>query len=280
MSFTKYQSLEDRVVLVSGGASGIGEAFVRAFADNGARVAFLDLQEEAGQALVKSLAGSARHAPLFIRCDVTRTDELIAATAEARRKLGPASALINNAANDQRQTFADVTPEEFDRTIAVNFRHVYFASQAVVPQMVERGGGSFVFNSSAASLVAGQVRFGYQVAKAGLNAVTRFIAAKYGRHGIRANATLPFVVGGEVGAVAGSQNCIGRSGTAEEIGEAVVFLLSDRASVITGQVIHLDGGLFTRASWPTNAAPYQPPPPPSESGPKEANRGREVNGNN
>ncbi len=100
MSFTKYQSLEDRVVLISGGASGIGEAFVRAFADNGARVAFLDLQEEAGQALAKALAGSARHAPLFIRCDVTRTDELIAAIAEARRKLGPVSALINNAAND------------------------------------------------------------------------------------------------------------------------------------------------------------------------------------
>ena len=129
MSFTKYESLGDRVVLVSGGASGIGEAFVRAFADNGARVAFLDLQEEAGQALAKSLAGSVRHAPLFLRCDVTRTDELIAAIAEARRKLGPASALINNAANDQRQTFTDVTPEEFDRTIAVNFRHVYFASQ-------------------------------------------------------------------------------------------------------------------------------------------------------
>ena len=128
MSFTRYQSLEDRVVLISGGASGIGEAFVRAFADNGARVAFLDLQEEAGQALAKSLAGSARHAPLFLRCDVTRTDELKAAIAEARRKLGPASALINNAANDQRQTFTDVTPEEFDRTMAVNFRHVYFAS--------------------------------------------------------------------------------------------------------------------------------------------------------
>src|SRR5260370_19188730 len=139
MSFTKYQSLEDRVVLVSGGASGIGEAFVRAFADNGARVAFLDLQEEAGQALAKSLAGSARHAPLFIRCDVTRTDELKAAVAEARRELGPASALINNAANDHRQAFTDVTPEAFARTIAVNFRHVYFASHAVVPQMVERG---------------------------------------------------------------------------------------------------------------------------------------------
>lgn len=79
-------------------------------------------------------------------------------------------------------------------------------AQLTIPSMLERGGGSFLFNSSAASLVAGQVRFGYQVAKAGINALNRFIASKYGRHGIRANATLPFVVGGEVGRVTTSLN--------------------------------------------------------------------------
>ena len=178
MSFTKYQSLEDRVVLISGGASGIGEAFVRAFADNGAFVAFLDLQEEAGQALAKSLAGSTRHAPLFIRCDVTRTDELMAAIAEARRKLGPASALINNAANDQRQAFTDVTPEEFDKTIAVNFRHVYFASQAVVPQMVERGGGSIVNMSSITWQVGVPDLMGYASAKAAVVGFTHSLARR------------------------------------------------------------------------------------------------------
>jgi NAD(P)-dependent dehydrogenase (short-subunit alcohol dehydrogenase family) len=115
MSFTKYESLRDRVVLVTGGASGIGEEFVKAFADNGAKVAFLDLNEDAGHALTKSLTGSARHAPLFLCCDVTRTDELKAAIAEIRQKLGPASALINNAANDQRQVYAEVTPEEYRR---------------------------------------------------------------------------------------------------------------------------------------------------------------------
>ena len=150
MSFTKYQSLGDRVVLISG----IGEALVRAFADNGARVTFLDLQEEAGQALVNALAGSVKHTPLFIRCDVTHTDALKAAIAEARRKLGPASALINNAANDQRQRFADVTPDELDRTMAVNFRHIYFACQAVVPQMIACGGGSIV-NMSSMAWIAG-----------------------------------------------------------------------------------------------------------------------------
>ena len=144
MSFTKYESLRDRVVLITGGASGIGEEFVKAFADNGARVAFFDLNDEAGQALTKTLAASARHTPLFLRCDVTRTDDLKTMIAEARQKLGPASALINNAANDQRQIFTDVTADEFDKTMAVNFRHIYFASQAVVPQMIELGGGSIV----------------------------------------------------------------------------------------------------------------------------------------
>jgi enoyl-[acyl-carrier-protein] reductase (NADH) len=92
------------------------------------------------------------------------------------------------------------------------------------------------------------------VSKAGLNAVTRFVAGKYGRQGVRANAVLPFVLEGPVGAAAASLNCLGRSPTADEIGEAVVFLLSDRAAVITGQLIHLDGGLFVRAPWPTPAA--------------------------
>jgi NAD(P)-dependent dehydrogenase (short-subunit alcohol dehydrogenase family) len=162
---------------------------------------------------------------------------------------------------DNEHNSIEVDDELWQTTMDVNFNGAHALARLTVPSMLNRGGGSFVFNSSAASLVAGQVRFGYQVAKAGVNALTRFIAAKYGRQGIRANATLPFVVGGEVGAVAGAQNCIGRSGTAEEIGEVVVFLLSDRSSVITGQIIHLDGGLFSRASWPTNAAPYEPPPP-------------------
>jgi hypothetical protein len=109
--------------------------------------------------------------------------------------------------------------------------------------VIERGGGSFVFTSSAASIVAGETRFGYQVSKAGLHAVTRFIAGKYGRQGIRANAVLPFVLEGKVG-----------SGAAEEIAESVVFLLSHRASIITGQLIHLDGGLFVPAPWPTPPA--------------------------
>ena len=108
-----------------------------------------------------------------------------------------------------------------------------------------------MFNSSIASYVVHQYRPGYSMSKASVNAMTYFIAGRYGHKGIRANAIMPFVVAGKVGEFAGSINCLGRSGTPEEIGEAVVFpVLSDRASLITGQVIHLDGGLLVRAPWP------------------------------
>ncbi|HKU07077.1 MAG TPA: SDR family oxidoreductase, partial [Bradyrhizobium sp.] len=181
-------------MLVTGGASGIGEGFVKAFADNGARVAFFDLNDEAGKALANSLATSARHAPLFLRCDVTRTDDLKAAIAEARQRLGPASGLINNAANDQRQAFADVTADEFDRTMAVNFRHIYFASQAVVPQMIEQGGGSIVNMSSITWQIGAPELMGYASAKAAVVGFTHSLARQVGKHRIRVNAIAPGLV--------------------------------------------------------------------------------------
>src|SRR4051812_20539050 len=194
MTFTKYESLGDRVVLVTGGASGIGEEFVRAFADNGARVAFFDLNDDASQSLTKALADSVRHKPLFLRCDVTRTDELKAAISEVRQKLGPASALINNAANDQRQVYADVTPDDFDRTMAVNFRHIYFASQAVVPQMIELGGGSIVNMSSITWQLGAPELMGYASAKAAVVGFTHSLARQVGQHRIRVNAIAPGLV--------------------------------------------------------------------------------------
>src|SRR5262249_37285898 len=175
MNFTQYESLNDRIVLVTGGASGIGETFVSAFAANGAQVAFLDLQKEAGEALVERLS-TAAHKPLFLPCDVTDTAALKAAFDEARKLLGPAAILVNNAANDQRQVFAEVTPEELDRTMAVNFRHVFFASQAVVPQMIERGAGSIINMSSMAWIAGAGGLPGYASAKAAVVGLTHSLA--------------------------------------------------------------------------------------------------------
>src|SRR5262249_344302 len=161
--------------------SGIGEEFVRAFAANGARVAFLDVQDEAGLRLANALARSAKHAPLFLRCDVMRIDELKAAIKQARQRLGATSIRINNAANDQRPGLAAGTPDEFDWTLAVNFRHIYFAAQAVVPQMVGLGGGSIV-NMSSMTWQAGVPQLmGYASAKAAVVGFTHSLAREVGR---------------------------------------------------------------------------------------------------
>src|SRR5437868_5528128 len=253
MGFTKYDSLGDRTVLVTGGASGIGEEFVKAFADNGAKVAFFDLNDEAGQALTKALATSARHAPLFLRCDVTRTDDLKAAIAEARQKLGPASALINNAANDQRQAFADVTPDEFDRTIAVNFRHIYFASQAVVPQMIELGGGSIVNMSSITWQIGAPELMGYASAKAAVVGFTHSLARQVGKHRIRVNAIAPGLVLTEkqqrlwyptaekVAEVVNNQ-FIPDAIMPGDIANLALFLAADDSRMITRQTFSVNGG--------------------------------------
>jgi NAD(P)-dependent dehydrogenase (short-subunit alcohol dehydrogenase family) len=194
MNFTRYESLADRVVVVTGGASGIGEVFVRAFASNSARVAFLDLEEQAGKALVMSLKATAGHEPIFVACDLTDIDALRAALARVRRELGPAAVLINNAANDQRQTFSDVTPDQFDWMMAVNLRHVYFASQAVLPQMIELGFGSIINMSSIAWMYGTPDLQAYAAAKAAIAGFTNSLAREAGRHRIRVNAIAPGLV--------------------------------------------------------------------------------------
>ena len=253
MSFTKYESLRDRVVLITGGASGIGEEFVKAFADNGARVAFFDLNDEAGQALTKTLGASARHTPLFLRCDVTRTDDLKTVIAEARQKLGPASALINNAANDQRQVFAEVTADEFDRTMAVNFRHIYFASQAVLPQMIELGGGSIVNMSSITWQIGAPELMGYASAKAAVVGFTHSLARQVGKHRIRVNAIAPGLVLTEkqqrlwyptaekVAEVVSSQ-FLPDAVLPADIANLALFLVADDSRMITRQTFSVNGG--------------------------------------
>ena len=253
MSFTKYDSLRDRTVLITGGASGIGEEYVKAFAENGAKVAFFDLNEEAGQTLTKSLAASARHAPLFLRCDVTRTDDLKAAISEVRQKLGPASALINNAANDQRQVYDDVTPDDFDRTMAVNFRHIYFASQAVVPQMIELGGGSIVNMSSITWQLGAPELMGYASAKAAVVGFTHSLARQVGQHRIRVNAIAPGLVLTEkqqrlwfptpesVAEVINNQ-FLPDAVMPADIANLALFLAADDSRMITRQTFSVNGG--------------------------------------
>ena len=138
MTFATYPSLTARAVFVSGGATGIGADIVRAFAKNHARVAFVDLQRDEGEALAAALEETGETA-LFLRCDVTDIPALKASIAEAGAKLGPIAILVNNAANDERHAVADVTADYWDHAQNVNLRHHFFAAQAVHPQMRELG---------------------------------------------------------------------------------------------------------------------------------------------
>src|SRR5262245_11475093 len=194
MTETTYAGLAGRVVLITGGASGIGAAFVRAFAAQQCRVAFLDIDAVAGEALALEVASASGSTPLFVPCDLLDIDALRAAMAQVRTSLGDAAVLVNNAANDQRQVLAEVTPAEFDWMVGVNLKHVFFASQAVVPQMQARGGGSIINMSSIAWMRGAPALPAYAAAKAAIVGFTNSLARLVGPDRIRVNAIAPGMV--------------------------------------------------------------------------------------
>lgn len=251
--------LTGKVMFIAGVGPQMGRGTALVAAREGARIVLTARRPKYIEPVANAIREHGGEA-LAVRCDLGNRDELAAAVDTAFQHFGRIDAVFYNAAAyDDRNETVDIDDELWQSTMAVNFGGALTLARLTIPSMIRNGGGAFVFNSSAASVVAEDVRLGYGVSKAGLNALTRFIASKYGRDGIRANAILPFVIGGDVGAVASSINCLGRSGTAEEIGNAVAFLCSDLSSIITGEIIHLDGGLFSRAAWPSVAAQRIPP---------------------
>ena len=254
MTRTSYAGLNDRVVLITGGASGIGAAFVRAFATQGARVAFLDIDASAGEALVRDVATSSGSAPLFVPCDLLDIDALRGAMAQVRGSLGDAAVLVNNAANDQRQVLAEVTPAEFDWMIGVNLKHVFFAAQAVVPQMQARGGGSIINMSSIAWMRGAPGLPVYAAAKAAIVGFTNSLARSLGPDRIRVNAIAPGMViterqrrlwypDDQVIAELRTRQAIPDAVTPDDIANMALFLASDDSQRITRQCFQVDAGL-------------------------------------
>ena len=247
MSFTRYPSLKGRTVIITGGASGIGASFVRAFGENEAKVAFLDLQEEAGKALASELG------QMFVRCDLTDIDALRQALGEVRAALGSAAVLVNNAANDQRYDFATITPAEFDRTVAVNFRHVFFAAQAVVPQMQELGFGSIINLSSVSWMRGIPLLEAYASMKAAIVGFTSVLARAVGPDRIRVNAIAPGTVLTErqrtlwfpdeaAIEAARAQQCLPDMIAPDDIANLALFLAADDSRMITKQCFSINAG--------------------------------------
>ncbi|TIR43455.1 MAG: SDR family oxidoreductase [Mesorhizobium sp.] len=254
MQFATYPSLTDRVVLISGGASGIGADMVRAFASNGARVCFLDVQDEPAEALVRELSGAGARTPLYLHCDVTDVDALQASVEGVRAQLGPVAVLVNNAADDQRHPVDAVTAEYWDRSFDVNLRHHFFAAQAVHPHMKELGFGSIINFSSIAWRFGADQMVAYATAKGAVVALTRALARSFGSDNIRVNAVEPGAVITErqrelwfktQDAIDQTvqRQLIRRVLLGEEIARTVLFLAADDSRMITKQSIAVDAGL-------------------------------------
>jgi NAD(P)-dependent dehydrogenase (short-subunit alcohol dehydrogenase family) len=248
---TRYPSLAGRAVFISGGASGIGEAFVRAFAAQGAKVAFVDLDAQAGNDLAEALGRDGAQV-FFQTCDVTDTATLRACLAGSEQRYGAVRVLLNNAASDVRHAVADVTPEFFDRAIAVNLRHQFFASQTVAPAMAAAGGGSIINLGSTSWMIKGSGYPIYATCKSAVHGLSRSLARELGPQGIRVNALVPgwvmtprqlrLWVTPEAEAEIDAAQCMPGRVMADDIAAMALFLAADDSRMCTAQSFVVDGG--------------------------------------
>ena len=250
--FASYPSLHGRPVLITGGASGIGASMVEHFAAQGSKVALLDIDQGAADKLVKEISARGSQAPVFLRCDLKDIAALRAAIAEIEDRHGAVRVLVNNAANDDRHKFAEVTPEYWDDRMAVNLRHQFFAIQAVVPKMASAGGGSIINMSSISWMIPSTEQPAYIAAKAAIVGLTRTMAHELGSKNIRVNSVLPGSVlterqrrlwlTPEYEAEILASQALKRSLRPEDVARLVLFLASDDSSAITNQGYVIDGG--------------------------------------
>ncbi len=250
--FAQYPSLKDRVVFVTGGASGIGESLVEQFGAQGSRVAFVDIDGAAGAAVAKRIAEAGAPAPLFVECDLRDIEALRDAIARPHDTLGPIRVLVNNATNDTRHPVEEVTVEYWDDRIAVNLRHQFFAAQAVFPQMKAAGGGSIInFGSVSWMFKAGGMP-GYTTSKAAVHGLTCGLARDFGKHGVRVNTLVPgwvmtrrqrelWVDEAAERLIDESQCLAGRVHPAD-VARLALFLAADDSAMCSAQNFIVDGG--------------------------------------
>jgi NAD(P)-dependent dehydrogenase (short-subunit alcohol dehydrogenase family) len=246
-----YPSLEGKVVFVTGGGSGIGAAIVAGFARQKALVGFVDIDEVASSRLVRDLEGTGPP-PRFIRCDIREIESLRAAVGTVQSELGDIGVLVNNAARDDRHAIETVTVEYWDERVAVNLRHQFFASQAVVDQMKRLGGGSIINFGSISWMTASGGMPAYTTSKAAVHGLTRGLARDLGPYNIRANTVTPgwvmterqlaLWVTPEGEERMDQAQCLRGRLKPDDLANMVLFLASDDARMITSQNFVVDAG--------------------------------------
>jgi NAD(P)-dependent dehydrogenase (short-subunit alcohol dehydrogenase family) len=250
MSGAIYPSLRGKVVVVTGGGSGIGAALTEGFARQGAKVVFFDVADEDSRALETSLS-DLDPAPVYLRCDLTDVAALQSSLASIAKTHGPIEILVNNAANDDRHSLAEVTPSYWDDRIAVNLRHLYFAAQAMAPAMRAAGKG-VILNLGSISWHLGLPDLSlYETAKAGIEGMTRALARELGVDGVRVACIVPgnvktprqmkwYTPEGEAEIVAAQ--CLKGRIEPPDVAALAMFLASDDARFITGHEYFVDAG--------------------------------------
>ena len=248
-----YPSLENKVVIVTGGASGIGESIVEQFVIQKSKVAFIDIDEKLAKNLIERINNKYNTKPLFIKCDLKNISELKDSIQQVKQDLGPISILINNAANDERHNIDDVTPEYWDDRMNINLKHYFFAIQSVYKDMKKLGKGTIV-NIGSFSWMKGQGGMpGYTTAKSAIMGLTRTLARDLGIYNIRVNCIVPgwiitdrqkkLWLTPEIEKQQLEDQCIKRMLVPEDISKAVLFFASDQSSGCTAQNYVIDGGI-------------------------------------
>jgi NAD(P)-dependent dehydrogenase (short-subunit alcohol dehydrogenase family) len=243
-----YPSLQDKVVLVTGGASGIGAEIVTAFVEQGCKVGFLDNNSEAARRLLAEQDDRCH----FVEVDLCDIEAVKAAIAKLQADLGPTDVLVNNAANDDRHDWQSVTPEYWDERIATNLRHQFFTIQAVAPAMIEMGRGSIINIGSNSWWEAGGGFPAYATAKSAVHGLTRTMARDLGHYGIRVNTVVPgwimtarqkqLWVTEETLAAQIKRQCLHKEIDPVYVARMVVFLASDDAAMCSASNFMVDAG--------------------------------------
>jgi D-xylose 1-dehydrogenase len=251
-NFATYPSLKGRSVFVTGGGSGIGESLVRHFSAQGAHVAFVDINEDAGKALVEAIVADGAPAPLFLPCDLRNIEALRTAITEAEHRHGAIEALLNNAGNDDRHSTEAVDVPYWDDRMAVNLRHQFFAAQTVLPGMKRIGRGSIINLGSITWMVGDADCPAYVTSKAAIWGMTRALAREFGPFGIRVNCLVPGWVMterqvslwlNEAGERQISERqCLPDRLAPADIARMALFLAADDSHMCTSQQFIVDGG--------------------------------------